>query len=749
MHFSKELSFKLGEAEIRPVGVEIKGLGDKNDERDGTTSNDIRSTNNSQETAGQMLSLTGSRYKNIRYRKSIYRRGNTKRSEVTCLDHVQDEQKTLLPCDATGPGVSKNKHVRKSSRNGKLEEWVRTHERAKGIIKIEGERKTLEAKKSDENDHIYKWLNGLREDDSNYRPNKFTKIIDQFHYVISPSDNRIWLTLTHNNLFSVHNVLFLFPMYTTPFESLTHLDISHNRLSWIPARIGQLVSLRYLNLSYNLIEELPCQIAIKMSGLQQLDVSNNPLAKQTGTENRLELSYSTNSAVPKLSELCYREYLNRRKEFLNSKYVTKRKYLTEAVRSTLLQPNKRVCSTCDCLHTEYAATLLHFTWVCLVPDVPLRIAGIPVFLVIYTVLPSAIFTARHRSRKGNWYIPPEPTDESPSMQAKLLLLNSLAVLFTIKYIAQYIFGHPNPEIFVTGALLTVVLITVVIYHFENIGVVKPAIPLSVLWGTTTLTTLYYTTSTHDITHEIYLISSLLMFMLEWASPRSSTTQTSSNPVYVPVNDEAEEILENYYVPGKYLHFLRKNRRMLKKEAREESHFGKEPVQRISARKARAPNPVNTKEEILHINGEEIKTSTVTQNSSQLNLSRRLNRAIIKCNDRVPHAFLGSTFMRITNILVSPNLKVARIWWKPEGQKGISKVQSRASLFVLNVFGCKIHNDISLDSRPPKIIFTREDSQLDDINNILDQIENDFKKREDMRLKQESSDNFFLENEGSK
>ncbi|CAG8671087.1 5764_t:CDS:2 [Gigaspora margarita] len=143
------------------------------------------------------------------------------------------------------------------------------------------------------------------------------------------------------------------------------------------------------------------------------------------------------------------------------------------------------------------------------------IAGIPAFLVIYTVLPSAIYTARHRSSKGNWYIPPEPTDESPSMQAKL-------------YFAQYIFGHPAPEIFVTGALLTVLLITVVIYHFENIGIVKPAIPLSVLWGTTTLTTLYYTTSTHDISHEIYLVSSLLMFMLEWAAPRNKHIAKDNN-----------------------------------------------------------------------------------------------------------------------------------------------------------------------------------------------------------------------------
>ncbi|PKC02534.1 hypothetical protein RhiirA5_364070 [Rhizophagus irregularis] len=141
---------------------------------------------------------------------------------------------------------------------------------------------------------------------------------------------------------------------------------------------------------------------------------------------------------------------------------------------------------------------------------------IPAFLVIYTVLPSAIYTARHRSSKGNWYIPPEPTDESPSMQAKLLLLNSLAVLFS--------------------------LITVVIYHYENRGIIKPAIPLSVLWGTTTLTTLYYTTSTHDISHEIYLVSSLLMFMLEWASPRTpveSVSFTATTPGVTQSNDTSQ------------------------------------------------------------------------------------------------------------------------------------------------------------------------------------------------------------------
>ncbi|CAG8651076.1 604_t:CDS:1, partial [Scutellospora calospora] len=35
-------------------------------------------------------------------------------------------------------------------------------------------------------------------------------------------------------------------------------------------------------------------------------------------------------------------------------------------------PNKHICAVCDFWHTQSAATLLNFTWVCLVPDVPVR-----------------------------------------------------------------------------------------------------------------------------------------------------------------------------------------------------------------------------------------------------------------------------------------------------------------------------------------------------------------------------------------
>ncbi|CAG8481173.1 14689_t:CDS:10 [Acaulospora morrowiae] len=221
---------------------------------------------------------------------------------------------------------------------------------------------------------------------------------------------------------------------------------------------------------------------------------------------------------------------------------------------------------------------------------------------------------------------------------------------------------------------------------------------------------------------------------------TSQSKASSNPVYVPVNEEAEEILENYYVPGRYQHFLRKNRRTLKKEARQESYFGREPVQRKSAREARASNSANTEEKTVNINGEEISTFTMIQNSSQRNLSQRLNRAIIKCNDRVPHAFLSSTFMRIVNITISPNLRVARIWWKPEGQKGISKDAIESCLRKNLEEYCSMLQRSMYVRKSPKIIFVREDLKLQGINEILDQIEDNFKKREEVKLEQKPPEN---------
>ncbi|CAG8693267.1 16664_t:CDS:2, partial [Cetraspora pellucida] len=142
-------------------------------------------------------------------------------------------------------------------------------------------------------------------------------------------------------------------------------------------------------------------------------------------------------------------------------------------------------------------------------------------------------------------------------------------------------------------------------------------------------------------------------------------KTPANFQSLPVND-ADEILETHYIPGRYLHFIKKNRRQLKKEAREASHVGSKPVLRISARSSEYLK----NEEEANNSGSDFSTISTTLNHTQRNLAQRLNRAIIKCNDQVPHVYLTSTFMKVTNITISSDSRIARIWWKPEGQKGI-------------------------------------------------------------------------------
>ncbi len=52
------------------------------------------------------------------------------------------------------------------------------------------------------------------------------------------------------------------------------LDLSHNKLSGVPAEIGQLKDLEVLDLSYNLLTGLPNELA-NLSNLKLLDLSGN------------------------------------------------------------------------------------------------------------------------------------------------------------------------------------------------------------------------------------------------------------------------------------------------------------------------------------------------------------------------------------------------------------------------------------------------------------------------------------------
>ncbi len=63
--------------------------------------------------------------------------------------------------------------------------------------------------------------------------------------------------------------------------------------------------------------------------------------------------------------------------------------------------------------------------------------------------------------------------------------------------------------------------------------------------------------------------------------RSITSRLLTTPITkndndlndLPDNQDEEEILKTHQIPGRYLHYFKKNRRQLKKEARQESQFG--------------------------------------------------------------------------------------------------------------------------------------------------------------------------------
>lgn len=61
-------------------------------------------------------------------------------------------------------------------------------------------------------------------------------------------------------------------------SKLKVLDLSHNKLSGVPAEIGQLKDLEVLDLSYNLITGLPNELA-NLSNLKLLDLSGNAYSK--------------------------------------------------------------------------------------------------------------------------------------------------------------------------------------------------------------------------------------------------------------------------------------------------------------------------------------------------------------------------------------------------------------------------------------------------------------------------------------
>lgn len=72
-------------------------------------------------------------------------------------------------------------------------------------------------------------------------------------------------------------------------SQLQQLDVSHNKMTGMPAEIGQLSKLEALNYSYNNIEGLPNEIVNLKNNLKEFNLTGNPLSQAVITKLRNDL----------------------------------------------------------------------------------------------------------------------------------------------------------------------------------------------------------------------------------------------------------------------------------------------------------------------------------------------------------------------------------------------------------------------------------------------------------------------------
>ncbi|CAI2173809.1 17695_t:CDS:2 [Funneliformis geosporum] len=145
------------------------------------------------------------------------------------------------------------------------------------------------------------------------------------------------------------------------------------------------------------------------------------------------------------------------------------------------------------------------------------------------------------------------------------------------------------------------------------------------------------------------------------------------------------------------------------------------VTRISSRKLRSDNSITDR--ITDSNDDDNSSST------QQKLAQRLSRAIIKCDDNVPHNYLSSTFVRIVNISVLPESNIAKIWWKPDPQKGINESKIENTMNKYSIKYRKILQNALHMRNPPKIVFLRYDKTFGNMSKLLDKIEEELNHKE--------------------
>ncbi|CAH1761794.1 9142_t:CDS:2 [Entrophospora sp. SA101] len=194
---------------------------------------------------------------------------------------------------------------------------------------------------------------------------------------------------------------------------------------------------------------------------------------------------------------------------------------------------------------------------------------------------------------------------------------------------------------------------------------------------------------------------------------------------------------------KYLQLLKKNRRQLKKEARQKNRFGNEKLVRIPSRQ-NLENPSN-----LLIIDEQTKSLTDDDKNNHKDvsiytkkkndLSQRITSAIRKSNEEVPHMYMSNSFVKIDDIIVSDNLKTAKIWWRPLIQDDVSGPEiERCFQSYRNKYSSILKRYMRL-KKAPKLIFMRNDLANDGILNVLENLEIEMKLKQQQQQQEKNDD----------
>ncbi|CAG8433706.1 11272_t:CDS:2 [Ambispora gerdemannii] len=249
-------------------------------------------------------------------------------------------------------------------------------------------------------------------------------------------------------------------------------------------------------------------------------------------------------------------------------------------------------------------------------------------------------------------------------------------------------------------------------------------------------------------------------LCSWSYRNFSSNEFSKAGKFKEVNNEDYDVRKTHYIPGKYLHFINRPVRTLKKEARQGNN---KPPKRVRSRElnfnyrfpsdyssSRAREEIGKNQQSNEYEGKfatETLPPSITANNllskKQQSISNRVSRAIKNCFYTLPHKLLGPSYVKIVNVETLTSLRETQIWWIPMSDNKYSEADIEETL---RSHQTQLREAIKREMRvkkPPRLIFLRDDLANKRIKNILNEIMDELSL-----LKDQPSTTTLAENEGS-